>query len=146
MNSLRLLEFMRLHRLAVQTSVSSAGRPQAAIVGFAVTDGFEIVFDTLQNTRKVQNLRGNSRAALVIGGWDAGDERTVQYEGPADEPAGRDLERLKQAYFAVYPDGVSRAHWPGLIYVRVKPEWIRYSDYNRNPPEIVEFTREDLAA
>jgi hypothetical protein len=53
---------------------------------------------------------------------------------------------LKQAYYAVYPDGVSRAHWPGLIYVRVKPEWIRYSDYNRNPPEIVEFTGEDLAA
>ena len=146
MNSQRLLEFMRLHRLAVQTSVSSAGTPQAAIVGFAVTDRFEIVFDTLQNTRKVQNLRGNSRAALVIGGWDAGDERTVQYEGPADQPAGPELERLKQAYFAVYPDGVSRAHWAGLIYVRVKPEWIRYSDYNRNPPEIVEFAREDLAA
>jgi general stress protein 26 len=146
MNSQRLLEFMRLHRLAVQTSVSSAGTPQAAIVGFAVTDRFEIVFDTLQNTRKVQNLRGNSRAALVIGGWDTGDERTVQYEGPADEPAGAELERLKQAYYAVYPDGVSRSRWPGLIYVRVKPEWIRYSDYNRNPPEIVEFTREDLAA
>jgi hypothetical protein len=36
---------MRLHRLAVQASVSTAGVPQAAIVGFAVTDQFEIVFE-----------------------------------------------------------------------------------------------------
>jgi len=39
-----LLEFLRLHRLAVQASVSAIGGAQAAIVGFAVTDQFEIVF------------------------------------------------------------------------------------------------------
>lgn len=72
---------MRLHKLAVQTSASPTGAPQAALVGFAVTDQFEIVFDTLETTRKAQNLRKNSRIALVIGGWISGDERTVQYEG-----------------------------------------------------------------
>jgi general stress protein 26 len=140
-----LLEFMRLHRLAVQTSVSSTGSPQAAVVGFAVTDQFEIVFDTLETTRKAQNLRKNSRIALVIGGWISGDERTVQYEGKADEPSGADLERLKRVYYSVYPDGPSRTSWPGLIYIRAKPSWIRYSDYNHDPPEIVEFSAEDLA-
>ena len=137
-----LLKFLRLHRLAVQTSVSAAGVPQAAIVGIAVTDQFEIVFDTLQTTRKAQNLR-HSPIALVIGGWAPEDERTVQYEG--DEPSGAELDRLKQVYFAAYPDGPSRASWPGLIYVRVRPKWIRYSDYNQDPPEIVEFRVEDLA-
>src|SRR5271169_816936 len=144
MSARALLEFMRLHRLAVQTSVSPAGSPQAALVGFAVTDQFEILFDTLQTTRKARNLRQNSRIALVIGGWVAGDERTVQYEGEADEPSGPELERLKQVYYSVYPDGPSRAGWPGLIYVRAKPTWIRYSDYNRDPPENVEFRAEDL--
>jgi len=136
---------MRLHKLAVQTSVSATGAPQAAIVGFAVTDQFEIVFDTLETTRKAQNLRKNSRIALVIGGWVSGDERTVQYEGEADEPSGAELERLRRVYYSVYPDGPSRAKWPGLIYVRAKPSWIRYSDYNHDPPEIVEFRAEDLA-
>jgi general stress protein 26 len=140
-----LLEFLRLHRLAVQTSVSAAGAPQAAIVGFAATDQFEIVFDTLRTTRKAQNLRLTPRVALVIGGWVPNDERTVQYEGEADEPAGAELDRLKQVYFAAYPDGPSRAGWPGLIYVRVRPTWIRYSDYNKDPPEIVEFRTQDLA-
>ena len=140
-----LLEFLRLHRVAVQTSVSAAGVPQAAIVGIAVTDQFEIVFDTLQTTRKARNLRHNPPIALVIGGWAPEDERTVQYEGEADEPSGAELDRLKQVYFAAYPDGPSRASWPGLIYVRVRPKWIRYSDYNQDPPEIVEFRVEDLA-
>ena len=140
-----LLDFIRLHRLAVQTSVSPGGMPQAALVGFAVTDRFEIVFDTLQTTRKAQNLRQNQQIALVIGGWVSADERTVQYEGKADEPVGAELERLKRVYFTAYPDGPSRASWPGLIYVRVRPTWVRYSDYNKNPPEIVEFRAEDLA-
>jgi general stress protein 26 len=144
MNPGALLEFLRIHRLAVQSSVSAAGAAQAAIVGFAVTDRFEIVFDTLATTRKARNLRQNPRVALVIGGWTPGDERTVQYEGVADEPSGPELERSKAAYYAAYPDGPDRVSWPGLIYVRVRPTWVRYSDYNRDPPEIVEFPGESL--
>jgi len=146
MNPKALLEFLRLHRLAVQASVSAAEAAQAAIVGFAVTDRFEIVFDTLETTRKARNFRRNPRAALVIGGWVPGDERTVQYEGVADEPSGSELDRLKEVYYAAHPDGPSRLGWPGLIYIRVRPTWIRYSDYNRDPPDIVELRAEDLAA
>jgi nitroimidazol reductase NimA-like FMN-containing flavoprotein (pyridoxamine 5'-phosphate oxidase superfamily) len=78
-----LLAFLRRHRLAVQASISATGGPQAAVVGFAVTNQFEIVFDTLDSSRKARNLRQNSRLALVIGGSNDGDERTVQYEGMA---------------------------------------------------------------
>lgn len=144
MNSSTLLEFLRSHRLAVEASVSTVTKPQAAIVGFAVSDQFEIVFDTLASTRKAENLRNNPRIALVIGGWVAGDERTVQYEGDADEPVGAERKRIAEVYYSAYPDGRERAKWPGLTYFRVKPTWIRYSDYNRNPPEIVEFSSADL--
>ncbi|HTC54475.1 MAG TPA: pyridoxamine 5'-phosphate oxidase family protein [Steroidobacteraceae bacterium] len=144
MNSVVLLEFLRSHRLAVQASVSSASRPQAAVIGIAVSDRFEIVFDTLETTRKAQNLRHNSNIALVIGGLTAGDERTVQFEGEADEPSGSELERLKMVYYSAYPDGPSRVNWPGLTYVRVRPIWVRYSDYNANPPQIVEYRGEEL--
>lgn len=99
-----ILEFMRSHSLAVQASVSPLGAPQAAVVGFIVTDDFEIVFDTVDTTRKVVNLRRSARRALVIGGMVNGDERTVQYEGIADEPTGTDLERLKELYVVRFPD------------------------------------------
>ncbi|MGA7123188.1 MAG: sulfate adenylyltransferase subunit CysN [Polyangiaceae bacterium] len=123
-----ILDFVRRHRVCVQGSVSASGAPQAAVVGFAATDKFEIVFDTAGSSRKVANLRRDPRVTLVVG-WD--DEQTVQLEGIADEPAGEDLERLKSVYFGVYPDGVERQSWKDITYVRVVPRWIRYSDFRR---------------
>src|SRR5215472_6347844 len=111
-----LLRFLREHRLAAEASVSASSAAQAAVVGFAISDGFEIVFDTLDSTRKVTNMRRNPKVAFVIGGFASGDERTAQYEGLADEPADAELERLAELYYAVYPDGRARRSWPGLIY------------------------------
>jgi pyridoxine/pyridoxamine 5'-phosphate oxidase len=53
----------------VQASVSPTGAPQAAVVGFAVTDALEIIFDTVATSRKYRNLRADPRVALVIG-WE----------------------------------------------------------------------------
>jgi hypothetical protein len=139
-----LLQFLKGHRLAVEGSVSQSLSAQAAVVGFAISDEFEIIFDTLDSTRKVANLRQNPRLAFVIGGLRPGDERTAQYEGVADEPSGAELDRLTEIYYRVYPDGRARRSWAGLIYVRVRPTWIRYSDYNVDPPQIVEFTADQL--
>ena len=146
MTTADLLAFLRTQRLAVQASSASDGSLQAALVGFGVTDALDIVFDTLASSRKAQNLRRSPRVALVIGGWVTGDERTVQYEGLADEPAGAELDRLKAVYFAAWPDGPSRASWPGLIYVCVRPTWIRYSDFNQDPPFVTEFAGQHLSA
>ena len=139
-----LLAFMRQHRLGVQASVAGGVAPQAAVVGIAVTDRFEIIFDTTTSTRKLQNLRRNPRVAFVIGGPVEGDVRTVQYEGVADEPFDTELARVKAAYYQVYPDGPSRLSWAELTYVRVRPNWIRFSDFGVDPPVIVEFTEADL--
>jgi pyridoxamine 5'-phosphate oxidase-like protein len=136
-----LLAFLRRHRLAVQASVSPDGAPQAAVVGYAVTEDFEIIFDTLSTSRKWENLHRNHRIALVIG-WD--EEQTVQYEGVADRPFGAELDALQQAYFAVFPDGPSRLRWPGITYVRARPTWIRYSDFRTPEPRIVEFSAAEL--
>jgi hypothetical protein len=140
-----LLEFMRRHRLAVEASASPGQGAQAAVVGIAVTDAFELIFDTVDTTRKARNLRVDPRVAFVIGGTVDGDERTVQYEGVADEPSGVELERATAAYLSVWPDGVARQAWPGLIYVRVRPTWIRYSDFSQTPPQIVELDAAALA-
>ena len=78
--------------------------------------------------------------AFVIGGMLNGDERTVQIEGITDEPAGADLERLKELYFVGFPDGRDRQHWPGMTYLRVRPRWLRFSDFNQSPPAITELT------
>ena len=139
-----LLRVMRGTRYAVEATVTPNSAPQAAVIGIAVTDAFELVFDTIGGSRKAQNLRVNRRVALVLGNCYGGDERTIQYEGLADEPSGAELERLKTIYFEVFPDGRDRQRWPGLTYFRVSPVWIRYSNYTTDPPEIVEFEAGDL--
>jgi hypothetical protein len=139
-----VLQFMSSCRYAVQASVTLGGAPQAAVVGIAVTPAYEIIFDALETSRKVQNIRVNHRIAFVLYGGD-GDERTVQYEGIGDEPSGSALAQIKEAYFSVFPDGPDRQQWPGITYLRVTPVWIRYSNYNVNPPQIVEFSAAELA-
>jgi uncharacterized pyridoxamine 5'-phosphate oxidase family protein len=145
MTTAELLSFMREHSLAVQASASAAGAPQAAVVGMVVTDDFEVFFDTVDTNRKVGNLRSNPKIAFVIGGMTDGDERTVQYEGISDEPTGAELGRLKELYFESFPDGRERQTWPGITYFRTRPMWIRYSDFNHDPPEIVEFDLVELS-
>ena len=140
MTRLDILQFMRENRYAVQASVSATGAPQAAVVGFVVTDSFELFFDCLSTHRKAVNLRGNPKVAFVIGGSTPGQERTLQLDGIADEPAGADLERLQKLYFSAFPDGVHRQNLPGIAYFRVRPTWIRFSDYSSQPNKIVQFS------
>ena len=72
-NSAELLTFLRAHRYAVQASPSRDRGVQAAVVGIAVLDTFEIVFDTIVTSRKAHNLEADPRIALVIGGLNGED-------------------------------------------------------------------------
>ena len=134
-----LLSFMRSRRYAVQSSLHPSGGAQSAIVGIAVSDDFEIIFDTLGSSRKGQNLRHRPDIAFVIGSLEGADERTVQYEGRADEPQGAERARLTELYFKVFSDGRERQKWPDLAYFRATPRWLRYSDYNVDPPVVLEW-------
>jgi general stress protein 26 len=133
-----LVQFIRNHRWAVLATASPASAPQAAIIGVAVTDDMELIFDTLSSSRKAANLRANPKVAAVIGGWKDDQPQTVQYEGLADVPEGAELERVKSAYFAAFPDGRDRLSWPGIVHVRVRPMWVRFSDFSNETASIVE--------
>jgi len=130
------LEFVRQRGLAVVATRDAHGEPQAALVGVAATEQGEIVFDTLTSSRKYRNVSSRPWVALVIG-WD--DEVTLQREGAADLPRGEDLERCQGAYFEQYPDGRQRVASPDITHVRVRPGWLRYSDYRPDSFTIEEF-------
>jgi hypothetical protein len=115
------------------------------VVGYAVTDALELVFDTLDVTRKAANLRRDPRIAVVIGWDEVADERTLQLEGIADEPTGEERARLVATYLEKFPDGLQRQQWPGLIYVRVRPTWLRYSDYRPASAGVSELDEAGLA-
>lgn len=146
----KLVEFMRGHPLVTVATISADGAPQAALLGVATSDQLELVFDTVDNSRKFGNILRDERIAVVFGaagGYVSGshDERTVQYQGVADVPSVEELKRVQEEiYFKQFPDGRERLKWAHITYVRVRPTWIRYTDYNSNPPEIVEISGEAL--
>ncbi|MGA2708658.1 MAG: pyridoxamine 5'-phosphate oxidase family protein, partial [Steroidobacteraceae bacterium] len=103
---------------------------------------WELLFDTVTQSRKHQNLVKNPRVAFVIG-WE--HERTVQYEGIAGIPTEAELPDVQAHYFDRFPDGPTRETWPGLVYWRVRPIWIRYSNFSVNPPIIQEWDAAAIA-
>jgi hypothetical protein len=126
-----LLAYLQSHRLGVLGTLAPSGEPQAALVGYAVTPDFELLFDTLQTTRKYRNMVANPRVSFTVGNTVGhGDDRTAQYEGFAEELAGESLARLQPIYFATWPDGVERVRWPHITWFVIRPRWIRYSDFN----------------
>jgi hypothetical protein len=132
-----LHSFLVRYRYGVVSSLSSQGSPQSALVGIAVTPELEIVFDTIKSSRKYPNLVQRPACSVVVG-WNG--ERTAQMDGTAFEPKDAELRRYQEIYFATWPDGPDRLSWPGIAYFVVRPEWIRYSDYDQAPPQIEEIT------
>lgn len=136
MNKAGLFEFLSSQRLGVLGTIAPDGSPQSALIGIAVTDRLEIVFDTLRTTRKYRNLVSNPAASFVVG-W-AG-EITVQYEGEAREPVGAELAAYQATYFKTWPECRGHLEWPDITHFVIRPKWVRYSDYGQNPPVIEEF-------
>jgi len=130
-------QFIKQQQLGIVATTNKAHLPEAALIGVAVSVNLEIIFDTVTTSRKYHNILQNPKVALVIG-WD--NETTIQYEGNA-EVLGHDTEaeNLKDIYFRTFPDGRERAEtWPGLVHIKVTPQWLRYSNFNE-PPVIREL-------
>ena len=131
-----LFEFIDRQKLGVLGTVSPEDVPQSALVGIAVTPEFEIIFDTVKSSRKYGNLMTKPACSFIIG-W-AG-ETTVQYQGAARQPSAGELAAYQEVYFKKWPECRSHLSWPGITYFVVRPTWIRYSNFDQNPPVIQEF-------
>jgi general stress protein 26 len=130
-----IYDFIKTRRCGVVSTGSTNGAPEAAFVGLAVTPDLELIFETIDTTRKYENLKRDPRVAIVIGGDDG---KTLQYEGIADEPDEYGRDAFKSIYYEVLPENRSHDGWPGLTYIRVRPHWIRLSDYG-TPGSVEEF-------
>lgn len=136
-----LVCFLRTARHWVVSTIAEDGRPQSAVVGVAVGDGLELVFDSLDATNKARNMARDARVSLVMWAGAA----TAQIEGRAHFVESEDRDRTAAIYFATFPDGRERLAWPGIRYVSVRPSWLRISDFAGAEPTIVELDHDALA-
>lgn len=130
----KLVAFLNKHNLAVISYVDGS-EPRAAVVEFG-NHGLNLVFDTASDARKVRCMQKNPKLAAVIG-WDG--NITVQYEGTASQLSGTELDHYKKLYFAKNPDAQKWESEPGIMYFKVVPTWVRYSDLNATPWQVEEF-------
>ena len=135
MTRAEFVEFVRAARMGVVATVDAQGHPEAALVDLAVTDDGEVLFDTKATARKVANLTGQPRIALVVG-WS--DKVSVQAEGDAEVLRGADRETFGRIHQDQFPK--SRAFRDDFVLVRMTPVWLRYYDARPDSFGIVETT------
>lgn len=132
-----ILEFIKRQKLAVISTVSIDNKPESAVLEFGQTNELELIFETFTSSRKYKNLLTNQHVSFVIG-WD--ENMTVQYEGVAEELNSDNALPYKQIYWEKNPHAKRWASREGIVYFKVKPTWIRFSDLNKHPWDISEIT------
>jgi pyridoxine/pyridoxamine 5'-phosphate oxidase len=137
-------DFLATQQLAtISTIGADGGRPQAAVIAFAELDGdLEIVFQTFQGTRKYNNIAKDPSVALVIG-WSLETYITVQYEGEAVAIAQDKAHEYHEAFLR--KDSPSSAMFldnPKVRFYKIKPTWIRYSDFGCVGSRVFEYSFE----
>lgn len=132
----KVLEFIKNQDLTVIATISNEGKPNSAVIGFAITNDFDLIFGTYSDSRKYSNLLKKSNCAFVIG-WDK--NITVQYEGTAEELNEIDSKTYKEILFAKNPSSRKYDLDPRQKYFKVRPKWVRYTELSKEPWYIVEL-------
>ena len=132
-----ILNFLKKEQLMVLSTINKKGKPQSALVGFSETPNLEIIFGTLNTTRKYENLMNNKEVSLVIG-WNLPESITIQYEGVAEEITDSSLEEYKISHINKSPKREKSVRDARERIFKIMPKWIRYSDLSNK--EIFEIS------
>jgi len=121
--------------LCVLSTVTSAGSPQAAIVGFAQNADLQLLIGTSSQTRKYANLQQNQKVAVVVGDFKA----EVQYEGIAQQVMKSDVAEL-ETRFEKLPGTARYLEDETQAWFTISPTWIRLTVHGaENRVEEVNF-------
>ncbi len=150
-----IIEYLGSRAIAVVSTVSKEGLPQAATVFYWVDEtvhgGFSLYFVTRRHTRKFSNIMHNPAVAVVVG-TDM-DPHTVQIEGEAElVEVGESVTQLGRLAMLVGKHPKVAALYTGAFYpkdpfsgiegkdfavFRVSPKWVRYMTYDEEKRDIV---------
>ncbi len=126
-------EFVSQPRLAVLSTVSGAGRPQATVVWYAYEDG-AFWFNVSKDSIKARNVRANPEVALTV------DERTWPYKqavvyGRAQEASFDEEQARRIAVRYLGEEAGEEMHRHMMenterVRLRVNPEHIYWQDFD----------------
>ena len=133
-----ILEYLKSKtpKFCVMSTISRDNKPECAVMGYSIFDDLTLLLSTHNTSRKWINLKNNPNVAIAIG-WSF-TEMFVQSEGVV-ELIFEDGEYTKceEFHFSQNPEA-KKFKSPETVYIKVKPKWIRLSDYTKLPPRIEE--------
>jgi len=137
MDKTRVLELLKKNGLCVLATANKVGKTEAAVMAYVIKDDFTILIFTDEGTRKYKNLLENNLVSIVVGGLK--DDPETQIDGTVKILEGEEVKAAENFAFAVHPE------WKDYVsattkWLEVKPNWLRFTDFSKSPPEIVEIT------
>lgn len=133
------INFLTTHDTAVLSTVDHAGRVRGAVVHYVVDIKNRVYVITKSETAKAKGAFGHGQVALTI--HEAGTLKTLQLEGLAEveqnlDMKGKVFERI--VTLRPYKEGLSlppvtRIKDGSFVVLRITPDFIRFSDYSKNP-------------
>lgn len=135
----KVLEFLKSQqpRICVLATTCDKGAPHCAAMLYTVSDDLSLILSAHKSTRKCGNLKNNFKVALTFG-FNFGI-LNIQYEGMAELiEEGEEYKKCEEIYFKDHPEA-ERYKGLDMVFIKIKPQWIRLSDYSVEPPVIEEM-------
>ncbi len=133
-----LLNFIKANNhCVISTNSATNDSPESAVVAFSQTDDLKLIFGSLHESRKNQNILKNPNVSLVIG-WSQENYITIQYEGLARLLHGEEREKYAEAHCTKNPGSRAFKDLPNQEYFIIEPKWIRYSDVMEDEAKVFE--------
>jgi len=135
-----ILDFIKTSRVSVLATVLGNGSPHAAAMHYSHSvNPLEIYFSVDKTSLKCQSLlkKKKNKASVVIG-FSEQDWLTLQIDGLISIVSDREkLKSVKLIHYKKNPSSKEFENNPNTIFLRFKPKWIRYTDFNFEPPRII---------
>ena len=123
-------------KLCVLATSSLDGKPECAVLAYAINNDLSLIVSTHKSSRKWNNIKNNNNVAVVFG--QSFTELYVQYEGKAELiTEGEAFEESEKMFFDVNPHAKQFQN-EDTAFVKIKPVWLRSTDFTVKPPETTE--------
>ncbi|OGK32398.1 hypothetical protein A3F57_04840 [Candidatus Roizmanbacteria bacterium RIFCSPHIGHO2_12_FULL_36_11] len=136
----KILDFIKKSRVSVLATVLVNGSPHVAAMHYSHGDNpLEIYFSVDKTSLKCQLLLKKKKCqASVVIGFSEQDWLTLQMDGLISIVGDREeLKTIKTIHYKKNPNSQEFENDPNTIFLIFKPKWIRYTDFNFEPPRII---------
>ncbi len=125
-------------KFCVLATATKNGKPESAVLGYAIKDDFTILVSTHKGSRKAQNILENNQVSLVVG-WSF-TEANVQCDGLATIiEKGNPLYANDEEFFFSINPYAAQFKSSDTIFIEIKPTWIRFTQFSSSLPHVEEI-------